>query len=239
MAKISGQRTGKTERSKIKGKRALRRARRIQRQRWLLIAAGGVVALLIGAYGIWSRPDKPEVPEARLTADPYRGPESAPVVITEYGDFNCPSCRAWHLAGVMDQIMESYGDQVRFVWRDFPVITPQSPKAAEAAQCAQDQGMFWEYHDLLFDRAPQLGLRQLKSYAVEVGLDSDLFNRCLDSAQHQATVERDLREAFRLGFRGTPSFLVNDQPLVGPTPERMVQMIENVLATRQSDPSSE
>ena len=99
-----------------------------------------------------------------------------------------------------------YGDQVRFVWRDFPVITPQSPKAAEAGQCAYDQGQYWEYHDLLYERAPALGVNDLKTYAAEVGLDTAQFNQCLDAGQHQATVDHDLQDALGRGFRGTPSF---------------------------------
>ena len=111
---------------------------------------------------------------------------------------------------------QEYGDKLRFVWRDFPVITAESPKAAEAARCANDQGKFWEYHDLLYEQAPALSVADLKSYAVQLGLDAAVFNPCLDSGQHQAIVESEKQAAFALGFRGTPSFLLNGQPLVGP-----------------------
>ena len=116
------------------------------------------------------------------------------------------------------------------MWRDFPVITAQSPKAAEAGQCAYDQGKFWEYHDLLYERAPALSVSDLKAYAAEIGLDTERFNQCLDSSQHQATVERDEQEAFRRGFRGTPSFLVNDQPLVGPPSfDDLQKLLDSIL----------
>ena len=72
------------------------------------------------------------------------GPETAPVRIVEYGDFGCPSCRAWHNAGIREQLLADFGDQLSFEFRHFPVITAQSPKAAEAAQCASEQGAFWE-----------------------------------------------------------------------------------------------
>ena len=85
---------------------------------------------------------------------------------------------------------------------------------------------------MLFERAPRFGLRDLRSYAEEIGLDADQFSRCLEFGQHEATVERDTREAIRIGLRGTPSFIVNDQPLVGPTPERMIQVIEGILASK-------
>ncbi len=219
---------------KKNAKKALRRERRVQKQRrqWILIGVGILAALLIGGYAFQNRPQSVSIPEARLSNDPALGGPNAPVVITEFGDFNCPSCRAWHLAGVMDQILERYGDQVRFVWRDFPVITAQSPKLAEAAQCTQDQGSFWEYHDLLFENAPVTSVRAMKDYAAQLGLDTNQFDECLDSGLHRATVDRDLREAYRQGFRGTPSFMINDQPLVGPTPERMVQIIDSVLASQ-------
>jgi protein-disulfide isomerase len=152
------------------------------------------------------------------------------VTIVEYGDFGCPSYRAWHNAGILERVQAAYGDQVRFVWHDFPVITAQSPKAAEAAQCAYDQGFFWEYHDLLFERARSLSAGDLKSYAGELGLDTTAFDQCLDSGQHRAIVENDLQDAMQRRFRGTPSFLVNEQPLAGPpTFEYLQSLIEPIL----------
>lgn len=165
-----------------------------------------------------------------MNDDPFIGSINAPVTIVEYGDFGCPSCRAWHNAGILKQVQRAYGDQVRFVWRDFPVITAQSPKASEAAQCAHDQGYFWEYHDLLFEQATSLRTGGLKLYAENIGLDSSLFHQCLDSGQHKAKVEKDLQDAYRHRFRGTPSFLVNDQPLVGPPNFQILQnLIEPIL----------
>ncbi|MEK7323807.1 MAG: DsbA family protein [Chloroflexota bacterium] len=202
-----------------------------RRNRWLMIGGGTLAVLLIGAFALRPRPQAEAVPEARLTDDPALGSAEAKVTIVEYGDFGCPSCRAWHQAGILTQILEKYGDKVRFVWRDFPVITAQSPKAAEAAQCAYDQHQFWEYHDLLYDRAPALSVSNLKTYAAELGLDTARFNSCLDSGQHQATVARDEQDAFQRGFRGTPSFLVNEQPLVGPpSTETLQNLIDTLLA---------
>jgi protein-disulfide isomerase len=184
----------------------------------------------LAAFVFRSQPKAEAVSTDRLADDPSLGPASAPVTIIEYGDFGCPSCRAWHNAGILEQIRSQYGDKVRFVWRDFPVITPQSPRAAEAAQCAYDQGKFWEYHDLLFARAPALGSSDLKAYAAELGLDTTQFNHCLDSRKHQETVQRDWRDAEAHGFLGTPSFLINSQPLVGsPTAEFLRQQIDAIL----------
>jgi protein-disulfide isomerase len=177
-------------------------------------------------------PSQP-VDSARLVDDPALGSTTAPVTIVEYGDFGCPSCRAWHRAGILSQIRAQYGEQVRFVWRDFPVITPRSPQAAEAAQCAYDQGRFWDYHDYLYERAQSLSLGALKAAAAGLQLDTAKFSHCLDSHRHAATVERDLDDALAHRFRGTPSFLINEQPLIGPPSfEILQQTIDAILASR-------
>jgi protein-disulfide isomerase len=222
MAKKKASRKKNTGTNGFKTRR-MRQAQRNQRDRLRLIGLGVLGILVIGAFIFWPRPKALEVSAARLSDDPSIGSSTALVTIVEYGDFGCPACRSWHFAGIRDRILSQYGDQVRFVWRDFPVITAQSPKAAEAAQCAYDQGKFWEYHDLLFDRAPAISVSALKAYAAQLELDVDAFNTCLDSGQHRATVERDLNEARRLGLPGTPSFAVNDQRLVGPPTYEVLQ----------------
>ena len=212
-----------------KKKQTLRQEKR-KRQRYLRISAAAIGLSMVLGYFLWPRPQAQAVSQDRLNDDPIIGSINAPVTIVEYGDFGCPSCRAWHNAGILEQVQAVYGDQVRFVWRDFPVITAQSPKAAEAAQCAYDQGYFWEYHDLLFEQANSLRASDLKRYAEDLGLDNTLFNQCLDSRQYQATVEKDLQDAYRRRFRGTPSFLVNDQALAGPpTFEILQSLIDPIL----------
>ena len=208
-----------------------RRRRQKQRQHRLVIGLGMVALFVLVVSVFWPHPKAEAVSSDRLADDPFLGTASAPVTIIEYGDFGCTSCRAWHNAGILDQILAKYGNRVRFVWRDFPVITPQSPKAAEAAQCAYDQGNFWEYHDLLFAHAPALGVNDLKAYAVELGLDPSQFNNCLDSGKHRETVRRDWQDAEAHGFLGTPSFLINDRPLVGPPIADFLEgQIDSILA---------
>lgn len=201
------------------------------KQRWIGISALALV-LLAAVYFTSTRPKAQPLDETRLASNPTLGPDSAKVVITEYGDFGCTSCRAWHNAGIMEQVIAAYGDQVQFVWKDFPVITAQSPKAAEAGQCAFDQGKFWEYHDYLYENARSIGVDDLKKYAAQLGLDAEKFNACLDSGQNRAKVEQSLNEAQRkYAFPGTPSFLVNGQKLVGPpTFESLKSLIEPMLA---------
>jgi protein-disulfide isomerase len=153
---------------------------------------------------------------APMGAAPSLGPENAPVTIIEYADFGCPACWAWYKMGVIEELRAKYGDQVRFVWRDFPVITLRSPDAAEAGQCAHEQGKFWEFHDLVYERGGAIEATDLKAYADEIGLDMEQFNECVSSGRFRDRVTAETHEAFEHGFVGAPSFLVNDQPLIGP-----------------------
>lgn len=206
------------------------RAQKTRRQ-WIGI---GALMLILTAAVLWNvtRPKTQPLDETRLASNPTVGADSAKVVITEYGDFGCPACRAWHNAGILEQILTEYGDDVQFVWKDFPVITAQSPKAAEAGQCAFDQGKFWEYHDFLYENARSIGVDDLKSYAAQLGLDAETFNQCLDSGQNRAKVEKSLNEALReYAFPGTPSFLVNGKKLIGPpTFDVLKSTIDAILA---------
>ncbi len=106
----------------------------------------------------------------------------APVRIVEFGDFGCPACRAWHNSGIRNALIEEYGEDISFTYRHFPVITTQSPRAAEAGQCASEQGKFCDYHDYIYESTPLAALSpdQLKSYADAVGLDKQQFDECLD-----------------------------------------------------------
>ena len=179
----------------------------------ILVCCLSLLALVLAACGGGSA----STPEAQPdVGDPSIGPQDAPVTIIEYGDFGCTTCLGWEKAGVRDQILQQYGDQVRFVWRDFPVITAQSPKAAEAGRCANEQGKFWEYHNLLYAQAPRLSVGDLKSYAQQIGLDTQQFDPCLDSGKYADYVQQEIKDARSLGFIGTPSFLVNDKALIGP-----------------------
>ncbi|HUH96800.1 MAG TPA: thioredoxin domain-containing protein [Anaerolineales bacterium] len=198
-----------------------------------LILSLGVIAgiVVVAALIFHSQSEVRPLSAARLASDPSLGSPSARVTIIEYGDFGCVTCRGWEQAGVLKQIVAAYGDQVHFVWRDFPVITAQSPGAAEAAQCAFDQGKFWEYHDLLYAKAPALSISDLKSYASQIGLNASRFDQCLDSGQNKAKVEQSLAEARGYGFVGTPSFIVNGKRVVGPASfNQFKSMIDPILA---------
>ncbi len=216
-----------------KSKRQAMRERRRSRQIVQSVVGYGITGVILLSVIIYTltRPHAKPLDAARLASDPtLGGPASAKVSIVEYSDFGCISCRAWHNSGVLKQVLDTYGDKIRFVWKDLPIITPQSPKAAEAGQCAFDQGKFWEYHDLLY-ASSSLSVNSLKSYAAQVGLDVAQFNQCLDSGQDKAKVDQSLAEGQNLGFMGAPSFVVNGKKLVGPPSfDELKAIIDPILA---------
>ena len=202
----------------------------VLKRRWLFLLS---FVLLAGVAGFYVFSQNQAQPAADIIHNKTRtlGFEDVPITIVEYADFNCTTCKAWQLRGIKEQILLEYPDKVRFVWRDFPVITAQSPKAAEAGWCANDQGEFWKYHDLLYFMAPITGVQDLKDYAERASLDMQAFNQCLDSGKHSADVQNDLQDALNQGFRGTPSFLVHGKPLIGPASYgQLVSIIEAILA---------
>ncbi len=154
-------------------------------------------------------------PEGR----PSMGSADAAVTIVEFTDYDCPFCRRYYFE-TFPRIMEAYGDRIRYVLRHFPLVSmhPEAVKAAEAADCALDQGRFWEYHDLLLRRPSALDIESLKQNAAEVGVNTSEFNRCLDEGLKEGHVQRDLRDGFANGVRGTPSFFINGHPLTGAQP---------------------
>jgi protein-disulfide isomerase len=149
---------------------------------------------------------------------PTRGPANASVTIVEFEDFQCPYCKK--AMDTVEQVRLRYKDKVRIVHRDFPLqpLHPTSWKAHEAARCAEEQGKFWEYRDLLYKNAPA-GPEQLTAYASQLGLNSTDFKKCQDSGRFKAVVRKDEDEGAKLGVQGTPAFFINGRPLPGAQPE--------------------
>lgn len=167
--------------------------------------------------------------------DPSWGPEDAAVTIVEFSDFQCPFCARFAM-DTMPKLREAYGDRVRFIFRDFPLsaIHQFAQKAAEAAQCAHEQGAFWEYHDLLFANQNALSVDDLKRYAQEADLDSGDFDECLDSGKNAPEVLLDMQDGRSAGVTGTPGFLINGLLLSGAQPfEQFQQVIDQLLALEQ------
>ena len=173
----------------------------------LRMAADDVVILL----------DPPRQAVDVLADDPSRGPDDAPVVIVEFSDFECPFCK--RATATLDVLLERYGDQLRFVFKDFPLPShPHAFKAAEAGNCAHEQGKFWEFHDKLFASQDALDVPSLKTYAGELGLDTEVFVSCLDEGRYAAAVNRDLSIGRSSGVSSTPTLFINGRPLFGAFP---------------------
>jgi protein-disulfide isomerase len=185
----------------------------------LLIVIAMIVfpGLNLNSAGVpWNIQTATPTDPAPMDAAPALGPETAPVTIIEYADFGCPSCWYWYKQGTLNQLRTQYGDQIRFIWRDYPVITLLSPKAAEAGQCASEQGKFWEFHDAVYDHKGAIEANDLESYAAAIGLNMSQFKECVTSRRYKDRVNAEQEEAFSHGFNGAPFFLVNDKLVIGP-----------------------
>ncbi|KAB2962601.1 MAG: thioredoxin domain-containing protein, partial [Thermoanaerobaculia bacterium] len=163
---------------------------------------------------------------------PARGPAGAPVVLIEFSDFECPFCS--RVVPAVQQVEETYGEQVRVVFRQFPLnIHPNAQKAAEASLCAHEQGKFWELHDAMFAAQRELGVEQLKTKAAGLGLDAASFNACLDSGKFAPQVAADLADGQKAGVTGTPAMFVNGRFVSGAVPfETLEKLIDDELSRK-------
>ena len=172
--------------------------------------------------------------QPRVIVDPGDSPRygnvAAPVQIIEFSDFQCPYCTRG--AETLTQVKEKYGDKVTIVFRHFPLpMHDRAHRAAEASECANEQGKFWEYHDQLFANQRAMTEENLASYAENVKIDAAKFNECLTSGRHVATVEQDMKEGAAAGMSGTPGFFINGVFLGGAMPiEQFSEVIDAELA---------
>jgi protein-disulfide isomerase len=141
--------------------------------------------------------------------DHIRGDPDAPVVMVEYGDFECPYCGQAYL--VVKALEAELGDVLAVVFRHFPLATvhPHAQLAAESSEAAGAQGRFWDMHDILFERQDALGIEDILTYAQELGLDLDAFARDMATHRHAPKVRDDFTSGVRSGVNGTPSFFIN------------------------------
>ncbi len=139
-----------------------------------------------------------------------RGNASAPVVLAEYADIECPACRAAHLT-LNTPLLEKYGAQVRFEFRHFPLrnIHRYAMDLAEATECAADQGKFWEYVDLAYDKQAELKKGSTVEWATQLKLDMDTFGRCTRSHIKREAILAEYESGRKLGVTGTPTYFVN------------------------------
>jgi len=160
------------------------------------------------------------------------GNSKAPVTIVEFGDFQCPACGREQ--EVVREIRRKYGDQIRWVFRQFPIASlhEHAEAAAVASECAADQGKFWEAVDEFYDHQADLSNEALKRYAAELGLDIGRFNQCLSNRATLARVRLDLDDAHAVGVRGTPTFFINQRAIdKPPTMKELAQLIDQALSS--------
>lgn len=184
---------------------------------WLFSIYGGDVAIPSGNNPTQVPPtvQNPPTSNIKITlddSDPILGDKNAEITIVEFSDFQCPFCQRAADGAVAEFKQSSYfknGD-VNLAFKHFPLnsIHPQAQKASEASACAQDQGKFWEMHDLIFANQRQLDVASLKSYAGQIGLNQADFDSCLDSGAKTAKVNADTQQASEAGGRGTPYFVI-------------------------------
>jgi protein-disulfide isomerase len=156
-----------------------------------------------------------EIAEPRLAApvserDHVQGPATARVTIVEYGDYECPYCRA--AQPIVQELRTLLGDDLRYVFRHFPLtrVHPNAERAAEAAEAAGAQDRYFEMHALLFERQDALGSDNLQRYAQELGLDTSRFGDELASHAHVPRIRDDFRSGRASGVGGTPTFFIDD-----------------------------
>jgi len=165
---------------------------------------------------------------------PSLGPANAPITLVEFADFQCPFCRQWEQE-TYKPLLDAYPGKIRIVYRDFPLtsIHPNAMPAAEAGQCANEQGKFWDYHDKLFssDINDQFSNNTLtedsyKQIAQDLGLDMAKFDACLTSNKYQKAIQADMDFAANLGINSTPTFFINGLAVIGAQP---LSSFQNVI----------
>lgn len=210
-----------------------------------IVLAGAVIAVAV-LYSVNGSPSKntaknntaaiaalPEVSSNDFTL----GEKNAPVIVIEYGDFQCPFCGKF-FKDTESVLRENYikTGKVKFIYRDFAFLGQESLWAANAARCAGEQGKFWEYHDYLYNN--QRGENQgafnkdnLKGFAAALSLDKEKFNACLDSEKYSDAIKKETKDGASAGVQGTPAIFINGKMYVGALPTNtFTQIIDAELS---------
>ena len=175
-----------------------------------------------------SQPIKDQVVDVTSKDDPSIGDPNTPVTIVEFADFGCPYSR--EASYTLRTLAAQYPDKVRFIYRDFPIVElhPIAEKAAEAGECAHEQGKFWEYHDKLYQNQDTLDDASFDTFAVSLNLDVSKFHECLSSRKYSSEVAQDIQDGVNADVRGTPTFFINGNRIAGSIPK---DILEKVILT--------
>ncbi len=164
---------------------------------------------------------------ALIDDDAVKGNANAPVTIVEWSDYECPFCARFY-EQTLGQIDEQYikTGKVKFIYRDFPLnFHANAQKAAEAAECAGEQGKYYEMHNKLFEGGVSGGVSSFKQYASDLGLDAAKFNDCIDSGKMANEIKKDVADGSAVGITGTPGFIINGQLVSGAQPFSAFQQV--------------
>ena len=153
------------------------------------------------------------------------GPSDAPITIVEFSDYQCPFCQRWH-AEVYEDLLAAYPGKIKFVYRNLPLtsIHPDALSAAEAAMCAGEQNVYWQYHDKLLS-SQSLGSGVYTQFAQELNLDMATFEACVSTQKYKAVIQADSDFALDLGVQSTPTFFINGLAIVGAQPLSVFQQV--------------
>lgn len=159
--------------------------------------------------------------------DHIQGSTKAPLEIVEYGDYQCPYCGAAY--PVIKEIQEKFGNQIKFVFRNFPLseIHEHANAAALAAEAANLQGKFWEMHDIIYEHQNRLDGEHLLAMAKKIGLNENQFQHDIQSGALQQRIDADLESGMRSGVNGTPSFYINGNKFDGGAEDLESMLLEN------------
>jgi protein-disulfide isomerase len=162
----------------------------------------------------------------------FTGAEDPRLVIVEFSDFTCPFCKNSYTT--IREIGRRFGEEVKIIYRDYPVLSETSVNLALAARCAGEQGLFWNMHDKLFQHQGISEKEEVEALANQVGVNLARFNDCIDSQRYYADIAQDLADAKSVKISGTPTWFIGGQRLEGEVPRDMfIYIIEHILKTNQ------
>lgn len=202
-----------------------------------------IISIIVGFISLGSPSETVNLDMTRshgtvLTAmgSPIAGNPNAPITIIEFGDYQCHQCKNW-FHNTKPAIFENYIDtgKVKLIFVDLAFLGKDSPIAAQASYCAEEQGAYWQYHDLLYTSQQEIddgwaNKERLRAFAFNLGLDMELFNSCLDSGKYQKRVQTNIAESQKQGATGTPTFVIvapngQQQKIVGAQPYSVFQNV--------------
>lgn len=205
--------------------------------------ADRVVGTVVASLPAGAVPQPTRDPNFRFTIaegdNPAIGPEGAPITLIEFGDFKCGYC-ARFVEQTLPRLLEDYEGRIRYVFRDYPILGQDSVDAAFAAECADDQGQFWPFHDRLYANQQALIREQFITYATELDMDVDRFTTCLETRPAQQNIVDDYGTVQALGIGGTPTFFLNGKLISGAQPYEVFAVLfeqELALAAATAEPS--